>query len=192
MNKKPKLLDVRIIGDDILRRKAQPVTVFDEGLRNFVKDMIHTMYQRDGVGLAAPQVGNSLRIFVIDMDWSKENAKPNPVVLINPHITSAEGEYEMEEGCISVPGVYAKVRRFNKVTYTYLDIEGKQHAETAEGYKAVVIQHENDHLDGILFPDRLSKLSLLKIKRKLKALESQAENGVNIRSEIYGHQVIGE
>jgi peptide deformylase len=192
MNRKPKLLDVRIIGDDILRQKAQPVTVFDEGLRSFVKDMIHTMYERDGVGLAAPQVGKSLRIFVMDMDWSKENAQPNPVVLINPHINSAEGEYEMEEGCISVPGVYAKVRRFNKVTYTYLDIEGKQHEETAEGYKAVVVQHENDHLDGILFPDRLSKLSLLKIKRKLKALESQAENGVNIRSEIYGRQVIGK
>ncbi len=189
MNDKPKLLDVRIYGDAILGKIAKPVETFDDELRSFVRDMVYTMYQRDGVGLAAPQVGQSVRIFVMDTQWSKEEGKPNPTVLINPELLSGEGDYEIEEGCISVPGIYARVKRFNKISYSYLDLDKKRHEAEAEGYDAVVFQHEFDHLNGVLFVDRLSKLPLLKIKRKLKALQSTAENGVNIRSEIYGKQV---
>ncbi len=189
MKKEPKLLPVRVYGDDILRRQAEPVNVFDDKLRAFVRDMVHTMYRRDGVGLAAPQVGHSIRLFVMDMDWAREDSQPIPIVLFNPVITSSEGEYEMEEGCISVPGIYAKVKRFNRISYTYQDEFGKEHQDTAEGYKAVVVQHELDHLNGVLFVDRLGKLALLKLKRKLKALLETAKDGVNIRTDIYGEQV---
>lgn len=185
MNGSPKLLDVRVFGDDILRQQAQPVTQFDNALRSLVQDMIYTMYERDGVGLAGNQVGQTKRVFVIDMDWTREDGRPNPVVLINPVIESGEGEYEMEEGCISVPGIFAKVRRFNKIRFTYYDVNGREHKEEAEGYKAVVIQHENDHLNGVLFVDKLSKLAMLKIKRKLNAILKSAVNGVNIRTDIF-------
>jgi peptide deformylase len=182
------LLPIRIYGDVMLRVKALPVQSFDDKLRKFLRDMTHTMYHRDGVGLAANQVGSNQRIFVIDTQWSKEDAEPNPIVMINPDITSSEGEYEIEEGCISVPDIFAKVKRFNKIKYSYQDAHGKVHHEEAEGYKAVVIQHEFDHLNGVLFIDRLGKLSHLKIKRKLNALMSTAKDGVNIRAEIEPEQ----
>jgi peptide deformylase len=185
MSETPKLLSVRVYGDAMLRMKALPVRNFDEKLQKLVRDMTHTMYQRDGVGLAANQIGHNQRLFVIDMDYSKDNSKPNPVVLINPIIKAGEGEYEIEEGCLSVPGIYAKVKRFDKISYSYFDKEGNEHNEEAEGYKAVVIQHEYDHLNGILFIDKISKLSLLKIKRKLKLIESTAVDGKNIREDIY-------
>jgi peptide deformylase len=185
MSETPKLLSVRVYGDALLRMKALPVRNFDEKLQKIVRDMLHTMYERDGIGLAATQVGFNQRLFVIDMDYSHEDAQPNPEVLINPIIKAGEGEYEMEEGCLSVPGIYAKVKRFNKISYTYYDAKGEEHAEDAEGYKAVVIQHEYDHLNGILFIDKISKLALLKIKRKLKDIMSTAVDGTNIREDIY-------
>jgi len=188
INNNAELLPVRIYGDVMLRVKVQPVQHFDDKLRKFVRDLTFTMYKRDGVGLAANQAGQNLRLFVIDTQWSREDAEPHPVVMINPEIHAAEGEYEIEEGCISVPGIFAKVRRFNKIVYSYTDINGIEHREEVEGYKAVVIQHENDHLNGVLFTDRLNKLSQLKIKRKLKALLSTTVDGTNIRTDIFTDQ----
>lgn len=185
LNNEPHLLPVRVYGDVILRIKSLPVKEFDDKLREFARDLTHTMYQRDGVGLAANQVGSTQRVFVIDTCWSREEGEPTPIVMVNPVIHEGEGEYEMEEGCISVPGIYAKVKRYNYIKYSYFDTCGIEHKGEAEGYDAVVIQHEYDHLDGILFVDRLSKLSMLKIKRKLNAIMSTAENGQNIRTEIY-------
>ncbi len=185
MKKEPQLLPIYIFGDDFLRQKLSPVAVFDDKLQDFVQDLTHTMYLRDGVGLASSQVGKNLRVFVIDLDWSHEDGKPNPIVMINPEIHQSEGEIEHEEGCISVPGIYATVRRPSRIEYSYFDINGKQHSEIAEGFKAVVIQHENDHLNGVLFIDHLSSLSKLKIKRKLKELQKTAVNGSNIRQDIY-------
>lgn len=185
MEKEPHLLSVRVYGDILLRTKILPVRHFDDKLKHFVQDLIYTMYERDGVGMAANQVGHNQRLFVIDTQWSKEGAKPEPIVMINPVIEAGEGEYEMEEGCLSVPGIYAKVKRFNHIKYSYFDLDGKEHKEETEGYQAVVIQHEYDHLNGILFVDRLSKLSLLKIKRKLNEIQKTAVNGVNIREDIY-------
>ncbi|MFO7659875.1 MAG: peptide deformylase [Candidatus Cloacimonadaceae bacterium] len=189
MSSKAKLLPVRIYGDNILREKAKPVKQFDDKLKALVRDLIYTMYHRDGVGLAANQVGSTQRIFVIDTDWSKEDSDPDPVVLINPEIESGEGEYEMEEGCISLPGIFAKVKRFNKIIYSYTDLEGNEHKEAAEGYKAVVIQHENDHLNGVLFVDRIGKLAMLKIKRKLNEMLKTAVDGTNLRTDIYDPNV---
>ncbi len=185
MSNLPELLPIRIYGDVMLRVKALPVQIFDDKLHRFVRDLTYTMYNRDGLGLAANQVGHNQRVFVIDTEWSKEDTEPYPIVMINPVILSGDGEYEAEEGCISVPDIFAKVKRFNKIKYTYFDTSGIEHYEEAEGIKAVVIQHENDHLNGILFIDKLSKLSLIKIKRKLKVLLSTSVNGQNIRDEVF-------
>jgi peptide deformylase len=167
----------------MLRVKALPVQHFDDKLHKFARDLTYTMYQRDGLGLAANQVGSNQRVFVIDTEWGKEDNEPNPIVMINPVILSASGEYEMEEGCISVPDIFAKVKRFNQIKYIYTDISGVEHEEEAEGFRAVVIQHEHDHLNGVLFIDKLGKLSMLKIKRRLNAIMSTAVNGKNIRED---------
>jgi len=185
MNNQPELLPIRVYGDTILKIVAQPVGELDDNLRTYISNLIYTMYERDGVGLAAPQTGHNHRMFVIDPDWGQEGAERKPVVMINPMMTHKEGEYEIEEGCLSVPGIYAHVKRFNQITVVYTDMEGKERTETAEGYRSVVIQHEYDHLNGMLFVDRLSKLNLLKLKRKLKQIQKTAVNGVNIRTDIY-------
>ena len=184
----PEILPVRVYGDVMLRVKALPVNSFDDKLHIFARNLTNTMYKRDGVGLAANQVGHNQRIFVIDTDWSKEDAEPNPIVMINPEILAAEGEQEGEEGCISVPDIFAKVK------HKYFDVNGNEHIEEAEGMKAVVVQHENDHLNGVLFVDKLSKLAMIKIKRKLKAIMSTAVNGQNIRENLpedHDHKNIG-
>ncbi len=188
MKREPQLLSIRIYGDEVLRKTAEPVTSFDEKLKDFAQDLIFTMYQRDGVGLAAPQVGHSIRMFAVDTEWSAEDGKPNPVVMINPQITHKEGEISYEEGCISVPHIYSKVVRPSLIKYSYYDLDGKIHEETAEGYRAVAIQHEFDHLNGVLFIDHLSNLTRLRLKLKLKEIMKTTVDGVNIRSDIFVDQ----
>jgi len=185
MAKEAKLLPVHVLGDNILRTKCEPVTVFDKELQEFAHDLVYTMYRRDGVGFAANQGGRNICMFAMDTEWGKEEGKPHPRVLINPKIISAEGEYEYEEGCISVPGVYAKVKRYQRITYSYQDLDGKMHEETAEDFEAVVIQHETDHLNALLFIDHLSSLARLKLKLKLREIEKTSVNGVNIRQDIF-------
>lgn len=179
-----KLLPVRLYGDDLLRQKLEPCDPQDPKLHEFLPDLIYTLYQRDGVGLAANQVGSTFRVFVIDPEISEEGAKPNPKVLINPIIESREGEIQGDEGCISLPGIFASVLRANKISYSYTDTQGQRLHETAEGYPAVVIQHEYDHLEGIVFTDRIGSLAKLKVKRRLKELASRAVNGVNIMEHL--------
>lgn len=176
----PKLLPVCLYGDNILREKLPEADVNNPALQAFIPDLIFTMYERDGVGLAANQVGSRFRIFVVDPTWAREDAEPNPIVMINPQIESREGEIAGEEGCISLPGIYADVHRAVKIGYSYTDPQGQRHTETAEGFRAVVIQHEFDHLEGILFTDRISSLSKLKLKRKMKDLAARAVDGHNI------------
>ncbi|MCB5260641.1 MAG: peptide deformylase [Candidatus Cloacimonetes bacterium] len=177
----PKILDIRVIGDDFLRKKLKEAALDDPFLKDYLPDLIHTMYERDGVGLASNQVGVDLRIFVIDPWWGQEDAKRNPRVLINPEITHFEGDQVHEEGCISLPDIYANVNRALKIRYSYTTPEGERVETEAEGFEAVVIQHEYDHLNGIIFTDRVSTLTKLRLKRKLKDLEAQAVNGINIR-----------
>jgi peptide deformylase len=178
----PKILDIRILGDDILRKKLAEADVNDPFLKSYLPDLIHTMYERDGVGLASNQVGVDLRIVAIDPWWGREDSEPNPRILINPEIHSMEGEQIGEEGCISLPDVYANVPRALKIEYSYTDLNGERKLKTAEGFEAVVIQHEYDHLNGIVFTDRISTLAKLKLKHKLKKIEEKAQNGVNIRN----------
>ena len=137
--------------------------------------MIDVMYDEPGIGLAAPQVGVSVRLFVIDTEWSQEGAEKNPSVILNPEISDREGEIIWEEGCLSVPDYTADVERSAEITLRGMDLDGNPIEERAEGLRAVCIQHEVDHLDGVLFIDRISRLkrSLYVKKRKKQLLEEE-------------------
>lgn len=179
----PKLLPIRILGDEILRRKLPEADPQNPDLHKVIPDMIHTMYERDGVGLAANQVGLDFRMFVMDPWWSRDEGRKDPIVLINPEITTQSGEQIDEEGCISLPAIYANVARANLIEYSYTNLAGERIHAQAEGYEARVIQHELDHLNGIVFTDRVSTLAKLKLKRKLNEMQATAVNGTNIRKD---------
>lgn len=157
-------------GEAVLKKQTPPAD-FDAlktRLPKLLKDMWETMRAANGVGLAAPQVGLSLRLAVIDV---KPDGKPQPIVLINPEIVSREGVLEEEEGCLSIPGLYAKVRRSAKVVVRALDGRGFPTEVRGEGLLARALQHETDHLDGKLFIDRLSLLRRLKARRLIRRLK---------------------
>ena len=181
MKNRPNLLPVRLYGDDLLRKKLPELDFNTEGLQEFIDDLIYTMYKRDGVGLAANQVGSEWRLFVIDPDWANsENDNQIPIVMLNPVIESRSGEIVYEEGCISLPDIFGSVKRSANISYSYTDRYGKRITENAEQTKAVVIQHEYDHLEGILFVDHLGTLARLKIMHQLKRLQARAKDGQNI------------
>lgn len=155
--------------DPRLRSIAKPVVHFDEALQTLIEDMFETMYAARGVGLAAPQIGVSLRLSVIDV----EGEKKNQLVIINPEIITAEGKKEFEEGCLSVPGAYDTVIRAEKVTVSALDRTGKPFEIEAEGLLAECLQHEIDHLNGKLFVDLLSPLKKAMARKKLAKFKRQ-------------------
>lgn len=182
-NNKYNLLKIRIIGDSTLRLTAQSVTEFDQELKDFVADLTYTMYETDGVGLAAPQVGISKQIFVVDFYWAQDGATKKPLVYINPEITFSEGSITHEEGCLSVPDIFDKVKRPNHIKIKAQDLEGNYFEEELSEFPAVVFQHEFDHLKGILFVDHLSKLKYLMHKNKIDHYISRTKaNGENIQN----------
>ena len=142
------VLPIRTFGDPVLRDKARPVEEFDDALRRLADDMIRTMHEAPGVGLAAPQVGRPIRMFVFDVG---EGAR----ALANPVLRDEWGEQVGEEGCLSVPGLYFPVRRYERVWAEGFDLDGQEVTIEAEDLLARVLQHETDHLDGVLFIDRL-------------------------------------
>lgn len=150
--------------DPRLRIKAEPVTQVDDGVRQLVDDMLETMYDAPGIGLAAPQVNVSKRLIVIDIS----EARDAPLCLINPVIVEREGAEVMEEGCLSVPGVYDKVERAAAIRVQALGRDGRPFDVKADGLLAVCIQHEMDHLEGKLFVDYLTELKRQRIKKKLE------------------------
>ncbi|HNW77313.1 MAG TPA: peptide deformylase [Candidatus Competibacteraceae bacterium] len=150
--------------DPRLRKSALPVETVDDSVRTLVDDMLETMYAAPGIGLAATQVNVQRRIIVIDVS----DAKNQPLVLINPTLLEREGEDDMEEGCLSVPGFYETVRRAQRVRVSALDRRGDAFEIDASGLLAVCIQHELDHLDGRLFVDYLSTLKRERIRKKLE------------------------
>ncbi len=158
------ILDILHFPDTRLRNRAKPVKQVDDSVRALVRDMLETMYQAPGIGLAAPQVNDNRRVVVIDIS-EEHNA---PLCLINPEILQREGEEEMDEGCLSVPGVYERVVRADRVKVRALNEEGEPFELEAEGLLAVCIQHEIDHLDGKLFIDYLSNLKRQRIRKKLE------------------------
>lgn len=157
------LLPILHFPDIRLKKVAAPVTKVDENIKKLVADMAETMYEAPGVGLAATQVNVHQRVVVIDTSEEKNDLR----VLINPEIETADGAQEGEEGCLSVPGIYEKVLRAERVTVHYLDLDGQRQSMAAEGLLAVCIQHEIDHLNGKVFVDRLSQLKQTRIKAKL-------------------------
>lgn len=158
------ILSILEFPDERLRKKAVPVEVFDEALRRTVDDMFETMYAAPGIGLAATQVNLHKRILVIDISEEK-NA---PLCLINPELLEKTGDEDMEEGCLSVPGIFEKVSRANSVKIRALDRNGDSFEMAADGLLAVCIQHEMDHLDGKLFVDHLSTLKRQMVRKKLQ------------------------
>ena len=160
--------------DARLKRVSEPIGTVTDQLRELARDMIEVMYDEPGIGLAAPQVGVSLRMFVIDTGWSEEDAEKNPIVVINPEISEREGRITWEEGCLSVPDYTADVERDAQITLKGQDLDGNPIEEQAEGLRAVCIQHEIDHLDGILFIDRISRLKRsLYVKKRKKQIAAE-------------------
>jgi peptide deformylase len=155
--------------DERLRTVAKPVEKVDDALRRFIDDMFETMYDAPGIGLAATQVDFHKRLIVIDVSEEKNE----PLVLINPEILEKEGVEEMDEGCLSVPGIYEKVERADRVKIRALDRNGETFELEADGLLAVCIQHEMDHLEGKLFVDYLSGLKRQRIKKKLEKQRRQ-------------------
>jgi peptide deformylase len=164
------LLNILHFPDPRLRTVAKPVVDFDENLRQLVSDMFETMYEAPGIGLAATQVDHHIRLLVMDIS----DGRNNPRCLINPRIIAADGDEEMDEGCLSVPGYYEKVRRADHIRVSAQDENGENYQFEAEGLEAVCIQHEMDHLEGKLFVDYLSALKRNRIRSKLiKARKQQ-------------------
>ena len=163
------LLPILQYPDERLHRVAQPVTRVDEKIQQIIKDMAETMYAAPGIGLAATQVDIALRIIVIDSSPSHDQL----LTLINPQLISQSGVSEFEEGCLSVPGIYEKVPRADRITVRALNIDGRPFELAAEGLLSVCIQHEIDHLDGKVFVQYLSGLKQNRIKSKLKKREKQ-------------------
>ncbi len=150
--------------DERLRTVAKPVEQVDDALRALIDDMFETMYDAPGIGLAATQVNVHKRLVVIDVSEEKNE----PLVLINPEIIAREGDEEMDEGCLSVPGIYETVRRADRIKVRALNRHGEAFELETDGLLAVCIQHEIDHLDGKLFVDYLSTLKRQRIRKKLE------------------------
>lgn len=163
-------LDILQYPDPRLRVRAAPVTTVDANVRELIDNMAETMYQAPGIGLAAIQVGVAKRVVVIDISQERNDLK----AFVNPEIVAQEGDAVMDEGCLSVPGVYEPVARAQKVRVRALDRDGNPFELEAEGLLAVCIQHEIDHLDGKVFVDYLSRLKQQRIRKKLEKQQRTA------------------
>lgn len=161
---------------DVLAKPAKPVEKIDDDIRRLVEKMTEIMREKKGVGFAAPQAGVPLRLFIISLDGSKENVR----VFINPTVTpitgKGEGSFEEhEEGCLSVPAIYTKIRRYKKCKVTATDLEGKVFTEEADGLYARALQHESDHIDGITIVNRMPPTARITHRRQIKKLREQHE-----------------
>ena len=152
-------------GDPVLRKKTQEITEITEDIKQLAFDMLETMYAAPGVGLAAPQIGLSLKLCVIDI---MPEGKKEPYILINPQIIDGTDMVELEEGCLSFPKIYEKVKRFNEVTAQYTDINGKLRKVTVSGFLAKAFQHEIDHLNGKVFIDLLSPWKRKDVEKEIR------------------------
>lgn len=170
-------------GHPVLREQAEPVTEFDHALSQLADRMVETMRRESGIGLAGPQIGRSLRIFVMeipeDMDVGPDGVPLNPalqgpLVVVNPEITLLNSpSEEMEEGCLSIPDVRGKVERPFAIHLTYQDVKGNSHTQELKGLAARCAQHETDHLNGVLFIDYLGPVKKQAIKGKLRRIKQQ-------------------
>ena len=180
------VLPVYVYGHPVLRQVAKEVTKDQEGLADLIQNMKDTMYATDGIGIAAPQVGVSLRLIYIDVDVLKDDFPElagRKMVLINPEITIDDSSEAVtrDEGCLSVPGISESVTRHSRIHLKYTDEQWQQHEEDIQGYLARVVQHEFDHLDGIVFTDRISPIRKSLISGKLRKM---AEGKVRCRYRV--------
>ena len=166
------ILEILHFPDARLRNVAKPVAQVDDSVRKLIDDMLETMYEAPGIGLAAIQVNQPRRVIVVDISEERNQ----PLALVNPEILEKHGEEQMEEGCLSVPGVYEPVQRADRVRVRALDRDGGSIEMEADGLLAVCIQHEIDHLDGKLFVDYLSNLKRQRIRKKI---EKEARQSVD-------------
>lgn len=168
--------EIVYLGDPVLRTEAEDVTVFDDDLRALVRDMFETMYHADGIGLAAPQIGVSTRVIVVDLRRQDEDEpEPQRVAVVNPVVTWASREVAKQtEGCLSIPGLEEVVQRPVSVTVAGQDPDGNEIVVEADDLFARALQHEIDHVDGILFVDRVSPLKRRMLLKKWKKIEAEA------------------
>lgn len=157
------LLPILRFPDPRLKTVAAPVARIDDSIRTLARDMAETMYEAPGIGLAATQVDVHKRVIVIDVSETRDDL----LVLVNPQLVEESGSQVCEEGCLSVPGIYDKVERAERVVVNYLDLDGKAQSIEADGLLAVCLQHEIEHLDGHVFVEHLSQLKQVRIKAKL-------------------------
>jgi peptide deformylase len=168
------ILPIRIYGDPVLRRKAVPVAVVDDEIRHLAANMVETMFEANGVGLAAPQVGVSLRLLAADA--THHDGGDGPRVFVNPEIIEAWGEWSFDEGCLSLPGVSAELVRPEAIHLRYQDEDGREREEEFHQLWSRVLQHEIDHLDGRLLVDRMSPMRRALLERKLRELAKESRN----------------
>jgi peptide deformylase len=166
------ILRIRTLGDPVLRQPARPLEDFDRSLRRLVEDMFETMYEAPGVGLAAPQVGISLRFFVYD-----DGKTTGRRFLANPEILERVGEQTHDEGCLSIPGPYHPTTRAMRVRVRGQDLEGRPVEVEGEGLVARILQHETDHLDGVLFIDRLPEEGRRQVMKEYRARLLEPDRG---------------
>lgn len=165
--------------DARLKRVSEPIGEITDELKRLASDLLEVMYDEPGVGLAAPQLGEAVRLIVVDTEWSEPGGERNPLVLVNPEIVDSEGQIVWTEGCLSVPDFEADVQRAERVRVRARDLDGKDLEIEAEQLQAVCLQHEIDHLDGILFIDRISRLKRgLYVQKRKKALRHEQEGEV--------------
>ncbi|MEI7696125.1 MAG: peptide deformylase [Chlorobium sp.] len=170
------ILPITIYSDDILRQRAKPLKGVDAGVEELVASMFQSMRNASGIGLAAPQVGHSLRLLVLDVSCIKNYEHEEPMAVINPYMLSVKGSCEMEEGCLSVPGVQGDVVRPSVIMLKYRNEHFEEKVGEFSGMVARVLQHEIDHLNGTLFVDRVPKRHRRKIQKELTALASGVVN----------------
>jgi peptide deformylase len=170
------LREVLQFPDRRLRVPSEPVGEVTEAIRALAADMLEVMYDEPGIGLAAPQVGEAIRLIVVDTEWTEEDRDKNPLILVNPEIVEREGKIVWNEGCLSVPEFQADVERAERVRLVARDLDGGQLEIDASELQAVCFQHEIDHLDGVLFIDRISRLKRnLYVQRRKKQVKRDVD-----------------
>ena len=170
------LREVLKFPDKRLAEVSEPIEEVSDEIRVLARDMLDVMYDEPGIGLAAPQLGETVRLIVVDTRWTEEGAEKNPLVLVNPEIVHREGKLTWTEGCLSVPDFQAEVERAGRVRLLATDLDGQELAIDAEGIQAVCFQHEVDHLDGVLFIDRISRLKReMYVRKRKKQLRQELE-----------------
>jgi peptide deformylase len=170
------LREVLKFPDKRLRQVSAPIAAVDDAVRALAADMLDVMYDEPGIGLAAPQLGEPIRLIVVDTEWTEEDAERNPLVLLNPEIGLREGRLLWTEGCLSVPDFQAEVERAERVVLRARDLDWAEVEIDATGLRAVCFQHEIDHLDGVLFIDHISRLKRnLYVQRRKKQMRRELE-----------------